>query len=89
MVGRPGEEAAVAGNWDAILVPGLSEEVRQQYIRINDLGALAAFAGASYAWACTPGELQATGSRRCSMSATRSGSGTTPPARQQMLAPHS
>jgi len=61
MVGRPAVEAARKGDWDTVLVPGLSEEWRAQYIQFNDLDAIAASASRYDSWACTTGDVREAG----------------------------
>jgi pimeloyl-ACP methyl ester carboxylesterase len=61
MVGRPAVEAARNGDWDTILVPGLTEESRAQYICLNDLDAIAASASQYDSWACTTGDVREAG----------------------------
>jgi len=61
MVGSPAVEAAKKGDWDAILVPGLPEESRAQYIQFNDLDAIAASSSQYDSWACTTADLREAG----------------------------
>jgi hypothetical protein len=61
MVGRPAVEAARQGDWDTILVPGLTEESRARYIEFNDLDAIAASASQYDSWACTTSDVRETG----------------------------
>ncbi|HEY6425988.1 MAG TPA: alpha/beta hydrolase [Acidimicrobiales bacterium] len=61
LLGKSATEAAEAGNWDAILIPGLPEQTRADYVRINDLDAIAAAASQYESWACSTLDLRATG----------------------------
>lgn len=59
MVGDPIVAAADTGDWDKILVPGLPEESRNEYIRMNDPAAISAAASQFKEWGATTEKLKA------------------------------
>ncbi|MDQ1382133.1 MAG: hypothetical protein QOJ71_2852 [Actinomycetota bacterium] len=65
LTGQPLTEAAAVGDWDAILVAGLPADVRDAYVRNNNLAAIGAAGSRFDQWGCTAEDLKTSGVPTC------------------------